>query len=156
MIIAGTGHRKIFDRYYPHRSWNRVCEEVVRVFEELKPKLIISGGAIGFDSLIIDAAKALGIEYSMAIPFEGQESRWNIESQERFRDYRKGAKSVVIVSGGGFSAAKMQVRNEYLVDHCDILLALFNPSHGGGTANCLNYAKQVNKQTIRINPMELR
>ena len=156
MIVSGTGHRKIFDRYYPHRSWNKVCEETTRILEELKPTLIWSGGAMGFDSLIIDAAMAIGIAYSMAIPFKGQESRWNLESQERYQSYIKGAESVVIVSDGGYSVDKMQARNEYLVNNCDTLIALFNPRQGGGTMNCLNYAKKVGKPIIQINPLELR
>ena len=46
---------------------------------------------------------------------------------------------------------KMQTRNEWMVNHCDKLIAVWNGSDGG-TGNCVNYAKSINKEIIYINP----
>ena len=46
-----------------------------------------------------------------------------------------------MVSNGPYTSAAMQVRNEWMADHCDVLLALWNGTPGG-TANCLRYFTQ--------------
>lgn len=45
----------------------------------------------------------------------------------------------------------MQNRNKKMVDACDKLIAIFDGTNGG-TANCVNYAKYINKEIIIINP----
>lgn len=151
MIVSFTGHRKIFGQYFPHKVWNPVCEEIIRVLKEVKPELILSGMALGADSVACEAANALGIPYKAIIPFAGQENAWPLKSRVRYQKYLASAKEVVIVSGGGYSAWKMETRNHYLVDNCNLLIGCYDGS-SGGTANCLEYARQKQKQIILINP----
>jgi uncharacterized phage-like protein YoqJ len=152
MIISGTGHRKIFNKYYPHKIWNPICAEVVRILEEVNPEKIISGGALGFDSLIIDAAIALHIPYQIAVPFKGQESMWPLRSQKRYDGYLTKAQEVIIISEGKYEAWKMEIRNRYLVDNCDMVLACYDDSQKGGTGNCVRYAQSKNKEIKIIDP----
>lgn len=152
MIISGTGHRKIYNQYYPHKVWNPICAEVVRILEELKPEKIISGGALGFDSLIMDASIVLNIPYDIAIPFAGQEKAWPYKSQERYKSYLTKAQEVVIISEGGYEPWKMQTRNHYLVDNSDVILACYDDSQKGGTDNCVAYARSKNKEIKIIDP----
>lgn len=62
------------------------------------------------------------------------------------------AANKVVVCSGGYAAFKMQKRNEYLVDHCDKLIAIYDGSLFGGTYNCVKYANSVSKQIIVIKP----
>lgn len=156
MILSFTGHRKIFNQYYPSKIWNPVCEEVVRVLKELKPDLILSGAAIGFDTLACDAALALDIPYNFVIPFKGQEKTWPQKSQEKYNNLLTTAKEVVIVSEGSYSPDKMQIRNHYLIDNSDMVLALYDGSPKSGTLNCINYAKSKSKKLIIIDPKNLK
>ena len=39
----------------------------------------------------------------------------------------------------------MQLRNEAMVNDCDLLLALWNGT-SGGTANCIRYANSVKRE----------
>lgn len=48
----------------------------------------------------------------------------------------------------------MQKRNEYMTDNSDIVIAVWDGSKGG-TANCVRYAKKLNKEIIVINPKEI-
>lgn len=54
-----------------------------------------------------------------------------------------------------YSPAKMQKRNQYMVDHCDVLIALYNGDPKGGTANCVHYAEQVGKRIVMVSPNEV-
>jgi uncharacterized phage-like protein YoqJ len=49
-----------------------------------------------------------------------------------------------MISRGGYEPWKMQVRNEWMIDRCDVLLALWDGSRGG-TANCCWCAKRVER-----------
>lgn len=60
----------------------------------------------------------------------------------------------LIACEGGYASWKMQKRNEWMVDRCDILVSVWDGTEGG-TYNCVNYAIGKNKQIIRINPKEL-
>ena len=98
-------------------------------------------------------AHKLFIPYVGCIPFIGQESLWSAQDQKTYKLLCKLASDQVIVSSGGYSADKMQIRNRYLVDNCDILLACINPNEtSGGTFNCVEYAKSVNRIIVYINP----
>jgi uncharacterized phage-like protein YoqJ len=50
-----------------------------------------------------------------------------------------------------YSAAKMQIRNEYMVNACDKLIAVWDHTPGG-TENCVKYAQSINKDIIYIDP----
>ena len=55
---------------------------------------------------------------------------------------------------GEYYPAKMEKRNEYMVDHSDIVIAVWDGSKSG-TENCIKYAQKLNKRIIRINPNNL-
>ena len=39
-----------------------------------------------------------------------------------------------------------------MVDHSDVVLAVYNGAKFGGTKNCVDYAQKQNKELIIINP----
>lgn len=105
------------------------------------PTQVISGMALGWDTALAMAAIAHHIPLIAAVPFVGQESRWPPAQRLRYQKLLRRATEVVVVTEGGYAAWKMQKRNEWMVDRCDVLLALWDGS-SGGTANCLTYARQ--------------
>lgn len=92
-----------------------------------------------------------GIPYVAAIPFVGQESKWPEMAQKRWRFLLGKAAEVEVVCKGGYAPEKMQKRNEWMVDHGDVLLAVWDGT-AGGTANCVRYAEKRKKRIVRINP----
>lgn len=153
MIVAFTGHRpdKLGGYNLPNPTYTRVCQKIEKVLMELKPEKVITGMALGVDQWAAMIAYKLKIPFLAAIPFENQESKWPETSQKTFRLLRKLASEEVIVSPGKYSAAKMQVRNEWMVDNCDKLIAIWDGTEGG-TGNCINYAKSINREIIFIDP----
>ncbi len=158
MIIAGTGHRsdKLPDKktgyILPNPTYNYICQEVEKVFLQYQPEKVISGMALGYDQYFAFVALKLGIPLIAAVPFVGQEKMWPEASQRKYNKLLGQAAEVVVVSTGEYSAHKMQVRNKFLCDNCDLLLACYNGEPNGGTFNCLNYAKNISKKIIIIDP----
>lgn len=155
IAVAVTGHRpdKLggYDFYNPVRSWVR--EQMKRVLHELQPRMTISGMALGVDQDWAHVSIELGIPFLAAIPFAGQESRWPAESQRYYRELMDRAAWKYVVCDGGYAAYKMQRRNEWMVNNCHVLVAVWDGSEGG-TGNCVGYAQRVQRETKYINPRE--
>jgi len=85
---------------------------------------VISGGARGIDSIAFQTAASVGIR------------------NQQFLPDRK-------IFPGKLVLKAFQERNMQIVDHCDILLAIWDgKSHG--TKNTLAYARKVNKPAFLI------
>jgi uncharacterized phage-like protein YoqJ len=153
MIVAFTGHRpdKLGGYKLPNDTYIRVCKKIDAALKELKPEKIITGMALGVDQWAAMIAHKLNIPYLAAIPFEGQENAWPAHSQATFRLLRKLAAEEKIICEGGYSPDKMQVRNIWMVDNCDVLIAVWDGTKGG-TGNCVEYAKSINKEIYYIDP----
>ncbi len=142
MIIAFTGHRPDelggYDESNPMAV--KVKAKIKSKLQELKPELVISGMALGVDIWAAEAAIELGIPVEAALPFVGQDAIWPKASKERFQGILQKCKKVTVVNEGGYAAWKMQTRNQYMVDNCDLLIAVWNGKREGGTWNCIKYA----------------
>jgi uncharacterized phage-like protein YoqJ len=144
VIVAATGHRpdKIggYEWEAPQRVWVR--QQIKQALIELRPTKGISGMALGVDQDFAYVCTTLGILFTAALPFVGQESRWPAHSQKFYDWLLERADDVVVVSPGDYAPWKMQRRNEWMVNHCDILLAVWDGSDGG-TGNCVKYAERL-------------
>jgi len=152
-VVAFTGHRpaKIGGYDLPNPTYMHVCQEIDRVLRELKPDKVISGMALGVDQWAANVALKLNIPFIAAVPFLGQEGKWPNKSQQLYKKMLEKAAEIVIVSEGGYAASKLQIRNEWMVDRCDVLVAVFDGT-SGGTANCVTYAKGKGKEIVFIKP----
>ena len=153
MIVSFTGHRpgKLGGFDIPNPVYDHVCSEVTRLLKELKPEKAVSGMAVGLDQWAAQICVDMHIPLIAAVPFEGQEVIWPRESQDVYRALLAKADEIVTVSEGVYKGWKMQKRNEWMVDHSDVIIGVWDGS-GGGTANCLKYAHEINKMIYRIHP----
>lgn len=152
-IIAFSGHRpdKLGGYRLPNPTYIHICQEIEKTLTELRPYMVITGMALGVDQWAANVARKMKIPYIAAIPFEGQECKWPKRSQRTYRALRKLAMGETIVCPGDYSAEKMQLRNQWMVDNADALIAIWDGSRGG-TKNCIEYAKSQNKQIYYIDP----
>lgn len=154
MIIAGTGHRPSkLGGYGPSPIQVAVRAGIRRELRIRDPETleVISGMALGFDQWLFEEALALDIPVTAAVPFEGQENMWPAESQRHYRDLLARAWRVEVISPGGYSAAKMHIRNHWMVDNSTLLLSAWDGSPGG-TAECLAYARSKGREIVPVWP----
>lgn len=151
MIIAGTGHRpnKLGGYRVPNPTFNSVMEGMDKILLELRPDAVICGMALGVDQWLAELCIFNGIPYIAAIPFQGFDSRWPEPSRVKYRQLLDAASRVEVVCTGGYEPWKMQRRNEWMVDNCDRLLAVFDGTDGG-TANCVRYARNCGKSILYV------
>ena len=143
---------KIGGYQLPNPTYNYICRETQRLLLQLKPDKCISGMALGFDQYAAAVCVKLGIPFIAAIPFIGQEKMWPAQSQKGYHLLLKHASEMVIISDGEYSPQKMQIRNEYMSNRADAIIACFNGDVSGGTYNCMEWAKSKNKPIHIIDP----
>jgi uncharacterized phage-like protein YoqJ len=151
MIIAGTGHRPDKLGGYDAYSMIQVLRFAERVLAHNKPSVVISGMALGWDMALAQAAVNLAIPFRAYVPFVGQEQVWPAATRLYYKALLAQAQETKICSTGGYTKASMQLRNQQMVDDCDVVAALWNGSDGG-TSNCLSYAMFVGKPYINYWP----
>jgi uncharacterized phage-like protein YoqJ len=142
--LSGTGHRPHKLGGYSTEIFGLLQQFLRGHIERIRPSRILSGMAVGFDQALACASLDLGIPYDSIVPFEGQEKRWPSASRRQYCRLLERAAKVVIVSSGGFAPEKMRIRNRYLVDHCDLLIALWDGT-SSGTGDCVGYAQKVGR-----------
>lgn len=145
MIIAATGHRPEKLGGYSAESREKLREFAVECLRPMakvyQVESVISGMALGWDTAVAEACVLLKIPFIAAVPFIGQEAMWSNGDQVGYRQLLQVAAQTVVISRGFYAPEKMGIRNQWMVDHCGMLLALHNGSKGG-TSNCVQYAMQ--------------
>jgi uncharacterized phage-like protein YoqJ len=149
LVIAGTGHRPWKLGGYSAAIHGRLEDLAAAAIASYQPAVVISGCAMGWDCALAAASAKLGIPWIAAVPFEGQENRWPSPSQQAYTELLATAAAIVVVPPGGYSGRAMQVRNEWMVDRCKVLLALWDGSTGG-TGNCIDYANKTNRRIANL------
>lgn len=175
LAVNVTGHRQIIPAGEVGSPWpdsnhsvaahhqlvmGRVAEILTFWHENNDLTTCISGMALGADTIFAEAVvhmKGLGypMELIAAVPFQGQESRWNAKSQAKFHAILNRADMVKVVSEGGYSPAKMQIRNEWMVDNAHFTLAIWDGRKKGGTWNCIRYSLKQGKPVWHLHPQTL-
>ncbi len=154
MIIAGSGHRPDKLGGYDPLTTRRVLALATSALKHWKPTLVISGMAQGWDMALAQAAINLGIPFDAYVPFKGQENVWPSATRLYYRELLKRARKVHVITEGGYTKVAMQIRNQCMVDDCELLLTLWNGSNGG-TANCIAYAMFMGRSYVNLWPQYL-
>lgn len=149
MIVAFTGHRP---EKLPMSRLIQIEEWLKAQLVELKPEKAITGMAQGVDMFGFFAARDLSIPIVAAVPWPGHalSSGWRDNTVNYFDRLDEAAEVHVVCEEDVYRPWFYQKRNEWMVDNCDILLAVWDGS-SGGTANCVKYAQKVGRE-IRFFP----
>lgn len=156
MILAGTGHRphKLFGEYDgegPCSQYLRI--ETRKLLQELHPTQVISGMALGFDQILAKVSIEMKIPVLAAIPFLGQETVWSSKQQEIYQRILKNPLvETKIVCSGSYSRHKLLVRDKWMINQCDAVIACWNGITSGGTYYTVSYAQKLGKPIYRIIP----
>ena len=158
MICCVTGHRSkgfpfshddycmeyMIYQYVLHNEVERLLREDYRDF--------VCGMAEGAD---LDFAQAVmyyrsaegSISLEAALPYPIRPSKRITKYSDNRDDILCGCDRITIVSPY-YHKGCMQKRNQYMVDKSDLVLAIWNSEHSGGTWNTIHYALSKGK-TVR-------
>lgn len=160
MKICVTGHRpnKLF-------GYSLLDTRYIELEQRFRDLLInnncteaITGMALGADMVFAITVLKLKLERDIklhcAIPCRNHGSNWTKAYQNLYAYILAHANTVKLVTDAEYDPYLMQKRNEYMVDHADKVIAVWDGSKGG-TYNCVKYAEKQGKEIIRIDPREI-
>lgn len=145
--IAITGHRP---ESIPDEQWTKGA--ISHALNVLSPDRIIVGMAAGVDLWSAVLAHHLEIPWIAVRPWSGHAPR--SDDTYMYNWVLKHAEEVVDITDKQVypGAFIYHQRNEWMVDHADGVLAVWNEMGKGGTAACVKYANKVGKEVHIINP----
>ena len=144
--IAVTGHRPDKLGGYSNTDAHRAIRRHMRDFLGQAPDgelVLLSGGALGIDQFWIEVGLYLDLPIQVVMPFKGYDSRWPAFSQKIYKELLDKCWKIEYLFNE-YKPDAYQLRNQYLVDNSDVLVAYWNGS-SGGTANCIDYARKRKK-----------
>lgn len=120
------------------------------------------GMAEGADMLCYDAAQNINflrpdwarMRICCVLPYEGH---YTVPSSMNRPDayYDLTASDSIISIAPHYSPGCFHQRNRYMVDHADVLLAVYDGNNKGGTSYTIEYARKQGKKVIMIHPFTL-
>ncbi len=121
--------------------------------------VFISGMARGVDMWAAEIVLELkednpDIKLIAAIPFEGFELKWSRNNQRQYNEILEKADLIKYICPK-FSYSTYQIRNEWMVDHSSLVIAVFN-GEKSGTKNTVDYANKNGVEIINVYQSESR
>ncbi len=161
--VAFTGHRPESLPFGRDLNRGHFEEFQIVLWDEISRRMdegydtFYCGGARGIDLLcgeIVLAEKMTrhsNVRLICAIPYKEQAERWGWMWKQRYYDVLRGADGIKQVCNG-YQRECFHVRDRYMVDSCDLLIAVYNGQEKGGTAYTVNYAMKQGKEIVIIHP----
>lgn len=144
-IIAFTGHRP--DKLLGYEAEIRLS--IDSLLDEIAPSKCIVGMARGVDMIAARASYEKHIPYIAAIPFMGQAIQYPDDEKDEYLFLVKNALHIEVLNDCYLPWA-FQQRNEWMVDNCNLVIAVWDGTRGG-TANCIKYCRSKRvKREIRF------
>lgn len=164
IVCAFTGHRP---KKFPWKN-DETDERCIHLKKVLARKIVelvddgitdmLVGGAEGADTWAALTVLSLCetnpvLRLHCILPCRGQADSWSMTAQEMYYKILGKADSVVYLHRE-FCKGCMLERNRFMVDHADMLLAVYNGEQRGGTAATVRYARKLGKTAFVINPAD--
>lgn len=159
-----TGHRpkdlpkKIIDTGEDHDIFLQTLSNEIERIVLRGTKHFISGMALGTDIYAAEIVIKLKQKYpditlEGAIPCENQTEKWNSEWKSRYDNVLSQLDKKTVLQSH-YTRNCMMLRNRYMVDRSQTVIAVFGGT-AGGTHNTVKYAKKTSKHIVIIDPKTL-
>lgn len=152
-----TGHRSYKLGLDNSASLNlkKKLKEVILGMAEEGINVFYTGMAQGIDlwaaAAVIEVRREKNnVRLISAVPFYGQENGWSLQDRVEYLRILDACDESYILSTSYYPKCYF-VRNEFMVDRCERVLAVYN-GKGGGTKYTVDYALRQEKQVVIINP----
>lgn len=163
MKIAFTGHRP--NKLYGYDKNEEGNQKILEIMGKKIEQYIIdnngeveftSGMALGTDIWLADIVVKLRRKYPKvklhcALPIENHSKMWNKKDKAIHSKMLDKADSYEIVSEGDYTSKCMLVRDAYMVERADMLLAVFDGSKSG-TGHTIDLAVSKGKKVAILCP----
>lgn len=163
MRIGITGHRpnRMYGYDLTDSRWETLKNQLKEFLIQNNCSIALSGMALGVDMIFAQAVIDLkeqghDIKLHCVLPCIDQDCMWSKQGKELYKNMLDKADKVKYISKYVYRPNCMQKRNEYIVDHCDLLMAVWDEIKSGGTYRCIQYAYETGKEILIISPANIK
>ncbi len=140
------------------RLKNDLAQKVKYLITKKNVKCFLSGMAQGIDTYAAECVISLktlypDIKLIAAVPFPQQAKTWQLADKERYNSILSRCDEVVMVSPRRVEGV-YHIRNRYMVDNADYLIAVYSPKINGGSKYTVEYAKGKSIEIIKFDLSE--
>ena len=148
-VLMVTGHRP---QKIPNSDKVKIkMLEFVKAKQEEHPEItLVSGMALGVDTMFAEIGLKLGIPVIAFVPFKAQAQRWPKQAQKHYNDLLNKVMTTITVCKEYSNAAYFK-RNDAMVHASNACLAIWDGSTGG-TMHAVHSAQKKGINTTIINP----
>jgi len=133
-VCMVTGNRKLYDP-------DTIREEIHHSIDGDRPDIMISGMALGTDTIFAEIALEEGIPLHAYIPFTGQADRWSTAQQARYQNILVRCDKVVVITDHPSRKAYLD-RNIAMIQASTRGIVVHDGKESGGTAYTLRRLKR--------------
>jgi hypothetical protein len=152
--IGLTGHQEL-----PEQAIGPIKREFTEEIRPIESGVIISNLAAGTDQILARLALSHNFQLEAVIPCEQYETTFNEADLDTYRTLLQLATAVTTLEYPEPCERAFMAAGKLVVDRCDLLMAIWDgvPSRGwGGTADVVEYARQIGRPTKIIWPEGVR
>ncbi len=152
-VVAFTGHRpQGLDAFHEEakRKLRAILQHEIQCAIKRGANTFLSGMAMGVDLIaaeeVLHAKKAgYPIRLLAVLPFQAQANTYPPPMRTRYEAALAAADEVILLQQG-YTKQCFEKRNRYLVERCDLLVAVFNGNERTGTAQTMRMARHAYKE----------
>lgn len=162
LSCAFTGHRPQFFPWGYNENDSRCIELRAVLYRQINALVhegytdFLCGMALGVDTWTAQAVLLLRKEHPelklhCILPCVGQENYWTEQAKVRYVSIIKQADSRVYTSRRYYKNCMID-RNKFMVDHANLLFAIYGGNPKSGTAFTVSYARKQGKRVMILDP----
>ena len=112
----------------------RLKRQIIQAVEQDGVIHFLTGMALGVDTWAAEIVLSLRRRWSLTLeavlPCKGQDARWPSESRERYQSILEQCDKVTLLQDG-YTPDCFDKRNRYMIDHSDLVIAVWDGSPSG-------------------------
>jgi uncharacterized phage-like protein YoqJ len=157
-LVIGVLYISIMKAFFTgHRDITNIKDGINQLIDmalERGVTKFFNGMALGTDQLAAEVLIERQLNWTAVIPCQNQDRLWTLQQKLKYKELLKSASNKIVLYPE-YTPGVMQARNQWMVKHSHICLAVYDNRLTGGAALSVNIAIAHHLPIIQFNPKTL-
>ena len=157
-LVIGVLYISIMKAFFTgHRDITNIKDGINQLIDMALERGVtefFNGMALGIDQLAAEVLIERQLHWTAVIPCQNQDRLWTLQQKLKYKELLKSASNKIVLYPE-YTPGVMQARNQWMVKHSHICLAVYDSRLTGGAALSVNIAIAHHLPIIQFNPKTL-
>jgi uncharacterized phage-like protein YoqJ len=157
-LVIGVLYISIMKAFFTgHRDITNIKDGINQLIDMALERGVtefFNGMALGTDQLAAEVLIERQLHWTAVIPCQNQDRLWTLQQKLKYKELLKSASNKIVLYPE-YTPGVMQARNQWMVKHSNICLAVYDNRLTGGAALSVNIAIAHHLPIIQFNPKTL-